>query len=207
MLPRLPTPPALRWSAFLVRTTRELSLPDLMSWAAKMWSRRHYVPIGLVRNVTPDEEALFKALWRTGRGFAPIIAPRRLARGAVTEKEISRLRGNALEGLILALWRREWKVHDRNLLPLLRTIIAHGVRGGLAYSLKATGMDGAPVSESTVRRRLKDADLPTLAMLLRDARLRGALLRMRLGATKRDAAIAAGFTSIKGLENAVRRSR
>lgn len=154
---KLPTSPALRWSGFLVRTTRDLGLADVVPWAAEMRSRRPFVAIGLVPEVGPDESALFEALAHIGMRFDPII-------------------------------------------------VAHGIRGGMAYSLKATGADGAPLSESTVRRRLKKAGLPALARLLRDVRLRGVRLRVQLGADKGDAVIAAGFSSVKAFEKAARRS-
>lgn len=205
-LERLPRPPALRWSGFLVGPGQEIKLVDVASWAAEVRGRREYVPIGLVGHFCGPDFALLAALEVAGTRFGPVLNYGLPPTPVLTSLALRELRDQTIEAVIVEHWSRTYRgVHTR-CRPLLEAVAAHGVRGGRAYTLRISESTRRRLSEKTIRRRLTACGLPSLGSLLREARIMSVSLRRDRGASRRDAVRAAGWSSIKLFEKAAKRT-
>lgn len=204
LLSELPEPPALRWSAFVVGLDGTVDFCEALTWAADIRATRPYVPIGLVGRLRGSERSLVESLDRHGLSFAPVVDTEDLD-GALP-RVVPALRGQSVAAEILAAWLGEFEPSYEDSANLLRGIALHGVRGGKSYTLHAE-VNGRRLSERTIRRRLKEENLPTLAWLLRDARIRSVPLRHHFGASLCTASRAAGWTSVALYRKASRRHR
>lgn len=123
----LPNPPALRWSAFLIRVSGELTLDGLVAWALEMRDARPMVPIGIADSFRADERKLIDGLARVGLRFNLVLHLPSLASEDLVGA-VEALRDASVEREILQGWML--RGNAQALEPLLVQIIAHGVRGG-----------------------------------------------------------------------------
>lgn len=196
LLTDLPAPPAFRWSAFFVHISGTLTLDAAVAWALEIRDARPFVPIGVADSFRDDERKLLAALAkaRVGLRFTSILHLPPLAEHELVEA-VEGLRDESVERGILQIWLTRWQPAAQSVEHLLSQIIAHGVRGGKAKSLRVVNEDGSTVSPSNLVRQLKRAGLSGPGALLRDARLTGAALREQRQVSATDAALAAGYAS------------
>jgi hypothetical protein len=205
VIPRLPDPPALRWSAFLIGTGGELTLNATVAWALEMRDARPMVPIALAASIfRPDQSKLLDALARTGLRFT-LIPNLRPVPGHELGEGVDALRKASVESDILQTWLRRWGPPAATVEYALVQLISHGVRGGKRKSLEVIDPAAHPVSPSTLERRLKRAGLPAPGQLLREARLLGAELREKRFLSPAAASRAAGYTSQRDRRQASKR--
>lgn len=206
-LTALPEAPAVRWTGFLIRTCvdPDRSFGRVVCWATVVQSTRPYLPIGIITPLTPERTAVVRALKNAGVALEPILGTGDVPAGCVPTSLVRQVRDRSIEGVILNGWKERWKVSDPETLQLLRAIVAHGVRGGRAYSLSTSAARGLQLSERQTRRHLASRALPSTAVLLRDARIRSVRLRTNLGMPLLEAVVAAGWTSTKDYRNVVSR--
>jgi hypothetical protein len=199
-----PDPPAIKWSAFLVQVSGELTLSRVLAWTLDMRSSRPMVPIAIAHRFSSDELYLLDSLARLGVRYNAVFDTGDLTADLLAALAV--LRDASVEREILQAWLARWRSAARSLEPILPQIIAHGVRGGRAKSLEVVDRAGRRLSESTLKRRLRKAGLPTTGQLLRDARLTGARLREARNVNPMVASLAAGYTSHRGRREAQRRT-
>lgn len=204
-LTSLPTPPASRWSGFLIDLSSPISLTSVVAWAVAVRGERPFVPIGLLGKVDRDTEGFLSALKALGMPFSPVVSTTREAYAAGVRAALEQLHQASLEGAIVRAWTAEWNVRDKCTLHLLRSIASHGAEGRRAYTMRFREGRGKHLSERSIRRRLHAAGLPALGVLLRDARIRSVTIRIDEGMRRRDAVAAAGWHSVGIYEKAAAR--
>ena len=144
------------------------------------------------------------ALTRTGLQFNVVSRLNPVA-GHNLDEAIEVLRDASVERQILETWLGRWHPVASELKHLLIQLIAHGVRGAKAQSLRVRDPDGTAISASTIVRRLKRAGLPGPGELVRDARLTGVALREQRQVSPAGASVAAGYASLHDRRRAKKR--
>jgi len=205
ILTSLPEPPALRWSAFMVRIIASLPFEAFVAWAVAVRATRPFVPIGLVADLDASTMTSLSILRAAGLSLDPILSRRDTPGGRLLVRHMDHLAEASVEQVVFGHWLSQWPIDDREARGFLRAAAAVGVRGGKAYRVELRDLHGRQLSRSTVDRRLKELGVPTLGWLVGNARVRSVAIRLRLGMDRRDAISAAGWTSVKGYKNAVAR--
>lgn len=205
--PSLPDPPAARWSGFLLVISRDLPLSGAIAWGLEIRRARPFIPIGLVGQFDASDRDVLDTLKRLGLPLRPVLNADSPPTSVVSPVAIGMIREQAIDSAVAQEWMSRWGVHDPGTVRLLHVLSAVGVRGGkvkqLPRHLSGEGMEHW--SESTIRRRLSAAGLPSPRHLLRLARLRSVELRKEGGADLSVACRAAGFSSRRHWKRAVSR--
>ena len=191
MLERLPKPPGWRWSGFGI-AQKAVEGSDLIEWILAIQNGRPGVPTGIAYADSGEADRSTAAFALLGKlDPAPFTL---LAKGGrLGSGPFRRLASSVVERAIAEAWECRWPVADRATRELLRTVAAHGVRGGTAASMSAySGSLGIP-SQSSIRRRLAAEGLPPLGWLLRDARVSAVPTRIERGQPDRAALRASGW--------------
>jgi hypothetical protein len=194
----LPQPPALKYSAFMIRCGGPIPMAAVISWFKDVRTQRPHVPIGAVLGA--GDPFAISAL-RHGIHFTLLIEEHELDDGRVPLNVLETLREYAVEGLVLAVWRTRWNLADPRTEALAAAAAALGISGGGVKTLKHI----LQLSEAALHRRFANAHLPTPGKLLRMARFESVDARIGLGVTEETASAAAGWSNLRMYRQANRR--
>jgi len=198
-LSELPRPPAEAFTSFLVKCSRNLSVPAVLQWHEQVVRGRPSVVLGMVLSPTPEDMIRLAAhpyvikpvlLEGASDGTAPLSALRELRFDSV--------RGQIVGSLAETLRTRG--PEDRR---LVRAFVDRGVDGGTVSSV-ARQLD---VSRQTVNNHLKKLTACTPKCLLTSIRLTSVALRRNSGEAKRSACKAAAFSTCKAYSTSLMRHK
>lgn len=198
----LPPAPALRWDGFLLSST--IPLAEMVVWCASVRDVRPEVPIGLAGPASPEFVALIDSLRCLGLGLEPLALDSDYS-GTASSSTIEEVRIRTVEATVRAEWLGEWGVLAPDVTQILSALCAVGVRGGGTKSVRVTISGGSVMSESSIRRRLREAGLPGPGQLLWRARHRAVTIRASLGMTEDVAILASGYSSVRAWKRACSR--
>jgi hypothetical protein len=197
-LESLPPPPALKYSAFMIRCGGRIPVDAVINWFNDLRTQRPDVPIGAV--LRAGDASAFSVL-RNGIQFTPLIAEHELVNGRVPPDVLETVWDHAIEGRILAVWRTRWNLDHPETEALAAAVAAVGIAGGGIKTLIRT----LRCPETTLYRRFAGAHLPCPGELLRIARFESVDARIGLGMTEETAAAGAGWSDLRMYHQAKRR--
>lgn len=199
-LESLPEPPALRWSGFLIRSTRQLIVGDVVQWCADVREARPAVPVGIV--VRPDADSL-RVIASNCLVFEPVLIPDDTPNGRVESEVLDCIRQKSVAARVAERWLHRYGRIDPGELAVLHALAAHAVRGGRTKNIEnSTG-----ASLATVARCLRGWRYPPPGVLLRDGRIASVQFRVESGIDPQIAREAAGWHSAETYAKARKRFR
>lgn len=190
-LERLPDPPALRWSGFLVSVDDSR---EFCSWLRRVREGRAFLPVGVILDASQALDLLRAAL-----RVSPILHREDTVDGDTVGAAVCSLLEHTIEMEIVTGWVAKWPCAGTAELRALAAVGVQGRSRRAAAALLGVGID-------VLERRLAAAGLPSARSLALAARLAAVDLRRRRGMGRSGAAAASSWT-VKAWEKAAARAR